>query len=167
MKTLFVAIALMLGISGYVNAQNSKIAHIATQELLESLPKYQNAKADVDKLTASYDAEIKSLSAELQRTMEQYGREAETKTDEENLKRQNEVESMRQNIVNYRRNAFSDLQKKEEDLYKPIYEEVRETIQKVARGKGYQYVLDSTTGTGLLLADGYDLMPDVKKALGI
>ena len=33
--------------------------------------------------------------------------------------------------------------------------------------KGYKYVLDSTTGTGLILADGYDLMADVKKELGI
>ena len=40
-------------------------------------------------------------------------------------------------------------------------------IQKVARAKGFKYVLDSTTGTGLILADGYDLMADVKKDLGI
>ena len=40
-------------------------------------------------------------------------------------------------------------------------------MQKVARAKGYEYVLDSTTGTGIIMADGYDLMNDVKAELGI
>ena len=42
------------------------------------------------------------------------------------------------------------------------------TIQKVGRAKGFLFVLDSTPGsTGVILADGYDLMPDVKADLGI
>ena len=31
---------------------------------------------------------------------------------------------------------------------------------------GVQYVLDSTVGSGVLLADGMDLLADVKKELG-
>jgi len=51
---------------------------------------------------------------------------------------------------------------------KPIIEEARLAIQKVARAKGYEFVLDSTPGAaGVLMADGYDLMPDAKAALGI
>ena len=69
--------------------------------------------------------------------------------------------------MEFRQNALRDLQKKEGELLKPVYEKARTAIQKVARAKGYQYVMDSTTGAGLILADGYDLMPDVKKDLGI
>ena len=50
---------------------------------------------------------------------------------------------------------------------KPIYEKARTSIQKVARAQGFQYVLDSTTGTGVIIADGKNLMADVKKDLGI
>ena len=39
-------------------------------------------------------------------------------------------------------------------------------IKKVAKAKGFQYVLDSTTGSGVLVADGTDLLADVKKELG-
>jgi outer membrane protein len=45
-------------------------------------------------------------------------------------------------------------------------EKAQAAIQKVARAKGIQYVLDSTTGSGVLLADGTDLLVDVKKELG-
>ena len=50
-------------------------------------------------------------------------------------------------------------------MLRPILERAREVIQKVAREKGYEYVLDSSIGTGVLLADGYNLMDDVKAEL--
>lgn len=167
MKTLVLAIALILGTGAIAQAQDSKIAHIATQELLEQMPAFKTAQTEMQKIQSSYEAEMQNMGQELQKTMERYSREAETKTDEENMSRQQEVEQTRNKIVEYRQTAMQDMQKKESDLLKPVYEKARTTIQKVARDKGYNYVLDSTTGTGLLLADGYDLMPDVKKALGL
>jgi len=88
-------------------------------------------------------------------------------TDEENAKRANELQQTQRSIGEYRNNAMQELQQKEMELLQPILEKARETIQKVAREKGYDYVLDSTTGAGLLMADGYDLMADVKAELGI
>ena len=41
-KTLFIALALTLGATTFANAQ-SKVAHIATQELVETMPAYNNA----------------------------------------------------------------------------------------------------------------------------
>ena len=167
LKTLVVAAALILGMSAFGQTKGSKMAHIATQELLEQMPAYKAAQEELQKVQTSYQTEMQSMAQELQKTMERYGREAETQTDEENMKRQQEVETTRNKIAEYRQNAMKDIQKKESDLLKPVYEKARTTIQKVARDKGYQYVMDSTTGAGLILADGYDLMPDVKKALGI
>jgi outer membrane protein len=72
---------------------------------------------------------------------------------------------MQNNIRKFSDNAKKKLQKKREEMLRPVYEKAREVIQKVAREQGYDYVLDSTTGTGLLLADGYDLMDDAKAEL--
>ena len=77
------------------------------------------------------------------------------------------MQTTEQTIAQYRQNALQDLQKKEVELLKPVYEKARVAVQKVARAKGFDYVIDSTTGTGVILADGYDLMADVKKDLGI
>jgi len=49
---------------------------------------------------------------------------------------------------------------------KPIYDEARAAIQKVAKAQGFNYVLDSMNGQGVLYADGTDLLPAVKKELG-
>ncbi len=165
-RTLFIALALMIGATAFTNAQ-SKVAHIATQELVQSLPEYKSAMDQLDKLEKTYDAEIKDMLSEAQSTMQRYESEANTKTDEENQKRATELQAAQRRIQEHSQQARQDLQKKEQDLLRPILEKVRTSIQKVARAKGYDYVLDSTTGTGVLLADGYDLMPDVKKELGV
>lgn len=165
-KTLLIAVALTLGATTFTQAQ-SKIAHIATQELIEQMPAYTAAMTQLEKLQKTYDAELQDLATEAQSTMKRYEAEAATKTDEENAKRVAELQQTQRSIGEYRQNAMQELQKKEVELLQPVYEKARAAIQKVARAKGYDYVMDSTTGTGLLLADGYDLMPDVKKDLGI
>ncbi len=165
-RTLLVACALTLGTFSFVSAQ-SKVAHIASQELVESMPSFKAAKSEIEKLNKTYEAEIRNMALELQNTAKKYTQEQETKTQEENLKRQQELQATERSIGDYRQNALQDLQKKEIELLKPIYEKARTAIQKVARAQGFSYVLDSTTGTGVIMADGKDLMADVKKDLGI
>ena len=165
-RTLFIALALSIGATAFTNAQ-SKVAHIATQELVQSLPEYKSAMDQLQKLEKTYDAEIKDMLSEAQSTMQRYEAEANTKSDEENQKRGAEIQAAQRRIQEHSAKARQDLQKKETDLLRPVLEKVRTSIQKVARAKGYDYVLDSTTGTGVLLADGYDLTPDVKKDLGL
>ena len=161
------AIALIVGMSSAMQAQ-SKVAHINSQSLVEAMPTYKNAMSELEKLQKSYDAEISAMGAELQKTLERYNREAETQTDEENTRRMQEVQDTRSNIVKYQQSALKQLQGKEQELIKPIIEKARLSIQKVARAKGYDFVLDSTPGAaGVIMADGYDLMPDAKASLGI
>jgi outer membrane protein len=106
------------------------------------------------------------MATEYQTKIKQYQAEVETKTEEENRKRAEEVQTIEQSIRQYQANAQEDIQKKEGELMKPIFEKAKTAIQKVAKAQGYQYVLDSTQGSGVLLADGKDLMADVKKELG-
>ena len=166
LKIFTVAIALLFGATSFINAQ-SKIAHIDTQALVEAMPEMKAAQNQLEKLQKTYDTEIKAMAKELDTKIKQYELEAESKTDEENAKRVQEVQGMQNNIAAYRDQALKDLQQKEIDIFQPLLEKARTAIQKVARAKGYQYVVDSATGNGIILADGYDLLPDVKKELGI
>ena len=163
MKSLFVAIMLFVGATSFVNAQTN-IAHIDTQALAESMPEMKAAQSQLEKLQRTYDTEIKTLSKEFETKLKQYEVEAESKTAEVNAKRAEEVQGMQANINAYRQGALEDLQKKQEDLIAPILEKARTAIQKVGRSQGYEYVLDSSS---LLLAEGKDLLVDVKKELGI
>lgn len=165
-KLLFVAVVLFIGATS-MNAQDAKVAHINTAELVEAMPAMKAAQSQLEKLQKTYDTEIRSMAQELDNKIKQYGAEADSKTDEENKKRAEEVQTMQNNIAAYRQQAIQDLQKKEGDILSPIIEQAKAAIQKVARAKGYAYVYDATPGGGLLVADGYNLLADVKAELGI
>ncbi|MGB3342924.1 MAG: OmpH family outer membrane protein [Aequorivita sp.] len=166
MKTILLALVIFAGTSSFMNAQ-SKIAHINAQELIEAMPEYKAAQTQLDKVQKSYDTEIKAMMKELDTKAKQFDSESSTKTDEENQKRVEELQNMQNNVQTYRQQALQDLEKKRADIFKPILEKAQSTIQKVGRAQGFQYVLDSTLGSGIILADGKDLMADVKKDMGI
>lgn len=163
---LLIAIMLFVSVTSFVNAQ-VKVAHINTQDLVAVMPEMKAAQGQLEKLQKTYDTEIKAMAKEFDAKLKQYDAEAGSKTEAENKKRAEEVQGMQNNINAYRQQALQDLQKKEVDLFQPILDKARAAIQKVARAKGIQYVLDATQGNGLLVSDGEDLLPAVKKELGI
>lgn len=164
-KNLLFAAAIFFGAVSISNAQ-SKVAHINTQDLVASMPEMKEAQAQMEQLGKTYEAEIKELATALQNKMKVYDAEAASQTDEENAKRVQEVQSMEQNIRQYQANAQKDMQQKELDLLKPITEKAKAAILKVARAQGFDYVLDSSQGGGVIMADGKDLLADVKQDLG-
>lgn len=166
-RTVFIAMVLSLMTIPFIQAQSSKIAHIASQELIESMPGYKAAMTELSQLQETYKTSISDMMKETQSLSEKYQAEAPTKTDEENQARALELQTSKNKIVEFQQNAYKKMQEKEQELMKPVYEKARAAIQKVGSAKGFDYVLDSTPGTGVLLSDGYNLMPDVKKELGI
>jgi outer membrane protein len=164
-KTLLFTALLFVGTTSIAKAQ-SKIAHINTTELVQAMPEMKTAQAEIERLTKTYEAQIKEMATEIQNKVKQYQAEVDTKTEEENTSRSKEVQQMEQGIRQFQGQAQEDLGSKEAALYKPIFEKAKAAIEKVANAQGIQYVLDSTQGGGVLVADGKDLMADVKKELG-
>lgn len=165
LKTLLIAAILFVGTTSLATAQ-SKVAHINTTELVQAMPEMKAAQAEIEKLSKTYDADYKTMVTELQNKVKLYRAEVETKTDEENTKRAKEVQDIEQGIRQYQAQAQEDLAKKEAELLKPIFEKAKAAIQKVAAAQGFDYVLDSTEGGGVLVAAGTDILADVKKELG-
>ncbi|MBA4319699.1 MAG: hypothetical protein C0412_14960 [Flavobacterium sp.] len=161
-KTLLIAAILVLGASQTISAQ-AKTAHVDVSEIMTKMPAMLDAEKQLKTLSATYDAEYKKMADEFQAKLKKYDAEAATVTEAVNGERQKEVQDMQKRIQDYGQNAQKELQQKQEDITKPIYEKVRTSIQKVGKAKGFQYVLDGST---LLLADGPNLTADVKKDLG-
>jgi outer membrane protein len=73
---------------------------------------------------------------------------------------------MQRNIQAFRQTATEDLQKKQVEMMKPLYEKAKAAIEKVASSQGFDYVLDSSAGGSVIMAQGKDLMNEVKNELG-
>lgn len=162
LKSLLIATVLFLGASQIINAQ-AKTAHVDVNEIISKMPAMLDAQKQLEKLSATYDAEYKTMADEYTNKMKKYEQEANTVGDAVNQTRQAEMQDLVKRITDYRDNAQKELQKKESDLVKPLMDKIKASIQKVGKAKGYQYVLNVAD---LLLSDGPDLTADIKKDLG-
>lgn len=168
MKHLKIAlIALMtIGAFNLGNAQ-SKVAHISTQQLIESMPGYQDAKSEMSKMQNSYKSKLEDMQKELQEKNDNYQSEVDDVSDEENEKRMKEMQESQQRVREFQQNAQEDMNDKQEELMKPLLEKAKNAIEKVAKDEGYDYVLDSTEGGGVLVANGSNLMDKVRDELDL
>lgn len=171
-RTIMVALALIFGATSMATAQ-SKIAHIDTQKLLEEMPERKSAEAQLKKLEQSYTADIQASLKELETKARTYQNEAASLTEAqlkareaEFMKKSEEIQTMENNIRQARETAFQNIQKKQQELIEPILKKVRAAVEKVANAQGIQYVLDSSNGSGVIVAKGTDLYSAVKKELG-
>lgn len=63
--------------------------------------------------------------------------------------------------------AQTDLRNKEEELTAPIIARARKAVEDVAKESGYTYIFNSTDGLLLYATPSDDILPLVKKKLGI
>lgn len=162
-KTLVIALVLFAGTQVFAQ---TKVAHIDVQALMGNMPEMKAAQAQLKTIQDNYDKEYKTMVLEYQTKLQKYDQEAPTAGTAVNEARSKEMQDMGSRIQQYQQSAAKELQQKEMDLLKPILEKAQAAIQKVATAKGFNYVLDATTGSGVLVANGTDLLNDVKKELG-
>ena len=166
LKSLVIATVLFLGVNASVNAQ-SKVAYINLSELIPLMPEVKSANEQIQKLEDGYRKDLEGLYTEYRTKAEKYSAEAKTAGDALNETRGKELQSLQERIEAFQQSAQQELQKKDYDLKAPILEKARVAIQKVAKAKGYNIVLDSTAGGGVIMAEGADLMSEVKTELKI
>ena len=165
LKKVVLALVFVIAATSFVNAQ-SKVAHINVSELLAEMPEMIAAQAELKKLSETYRVDIESSMTELKNKYTQYSNEASAMSEEENQKRALELQGFEKNIGEAQQAAQQELAKKQAELFKPISDKAQAAITKVAAAQGYDYVLDSTQGGGVIIAKGKDLLVDVKQELG-
>lgn len=165
LRKLFLAAIMVVGFTATSQAQ--EIAHINVSELIPAMPESKTAKDELTKLQEKYRKEAETMQKDFETKYKKYEAEAPTAGDALNETRSKEMGEMQQRFQLFQQNAEQEMRKKELALTEPILTKAQQAIHKVARAKGYKYVLDSSIGGGVLLADGPNILADVKKELKI
>ena len=158
--------AALLTLAPLSASAQSNVAHINVQQLISEMPEVIAAQNELAKLEKDYTTQIDNAFKEFQTKAQSYSADAANQTDVTNQARQKELESMQTNLQEFRDSAAQELQKKQMDLMTPLLEKARDAITKVGKEQGFNYVIDSSPNGGSILADGKDLLADVKRELG-
>lgn len=164
LKTILILI--VLGISLTASAQ-MKIAHINSGELMEQMPQLKKIQDSLERVSNEYQEVLGAIEAEVTQKQKTW---ADNPTENKTLLelREKEYQELVSRYQRTQQMAQQDVAKQQEDLLKPLIDDLKNTIITVAKEMGYDYVLDSTDGGGLIYGNPtHDLMVAVKKKMGI
>ncbi len=164
----FFAVLIFVTTVGFVNAQSQKFGHINLNSLIQVMPERANAEAELSNLQKEMEDILTEMQKGYQNSLEDLEQMGE---DVSNIKRDAKIDELRntqQRIQDYRITAQQQIQKKYEELLKPVYDKAIIAIEKVAKEHELLYVFDTSSNVVLYKSNqSMDLMPFVRKELNI
>ena len=163
-KITFLAILSFLTFNSI--AQN-KFGYIDSQELLQLMPERKTAETEVQNFAKSLEAQLGSMTAEYQESLQEYQANEATYTDLVKQDKIAEITGLEQRIQAFQQNAQQSLQTKEQELLEPILAKARKAIEDVANEGDYTYIFDRSSGNILFAKESENVISLVKKKLGL
>ncbi|MBN2637873.1 MAG: OmpH family outer membrane protein [Bacteroidales bacterium] len=168
MRKGFLLLAITLLFTGMGFAQGTlKIGYLDSQKLMSMMPESDSAQAQVKRYAQSLQAQMQAMGNEYKNKVQDYQNNQGTMSDLIRQTKEKEITDLQQRIQAFQGSADQDIQKKQQDLYQPIVEKVKNAIEAVGKEYHYTYILDVSQGTVLFYANGDDVLPLVKKKLGL
>ena len=167
MKKLIVcAICAICGFTT-ANAQ-AKFGHVNTQEIIQAMPEYTTAKAEIDKLTAQYEADLKAMQDELQKKADAFDKEQATLPDNIKQRRQTELQEMYQKIQQSYQDNQQALQKASSEKMQAITAQVLDAIKAVGQAGDFVIINEINAGIPYISTTlSTDVTAQVKTKLGL
>ena len=164
MKKVLIAIfACLFAFGGNAMAQQKiKLGHINSNELMQIMPGRDSAQTVLQAEVSGLEEQLKSMQSELEKRYNEYMEKQSGWTDLIRNTKQRELQDMSTRIQEFQENA-----QREQELLQPIIDRAKKAISEVAAEGGYSYILDSGTAAVLYSQDSDDIMPMVKKKLGL
>lgn len=161
-------LGILLLSAGFANAQAPKFGHIDIQALIQIMPE----RATAEKQFTAYQKELEDALGTMQKEAQTKYAEYLTKRDSmsETVRKMkdDELNAMSERIQTYQQNAQQQLQAKQGELLKPVFDKADKAIKDVGAEKGLIYIFDMSSRVILYNSkESIDILPLVKTKLGI
>jgi outer membrane protein len=168
MKFISVAtMALLICLATVSLAQSHKFGHINSAELLQLMPEIKKADSTLQAYQKQLEEQNQTMLNEYQTKVTDYQKNEATMPDAVKDVKQQEISDLQQRIQQFQQTAQDKFQQKKEELYSPILKKAEDAIKQVAKEHTFSYVFDTSAGSVVYAQESDDIMPLVKKKLGL
>ena len=154
----------------FVAGHAQKFAFVDTQYILDNLPEFTEAQAQLDDLSAQWQKEIEAKFAEVDKMYKDYQAQSVLLPEDMKKKKEQEIVDKEKEAKNLQKQKFGkdgDLFKKRQELVKPIQEKLYNAIQEIATTNNYSVIFDKGGSLTMLYANPkYDVSDEVLDNLG-
>jgi outer membrane protein len=120
-----------------------RFGYISYSEVLQAMPEYEKALADIDTIKAQYDKEVKISEAELNRRFTEYVEDQKSLPENILLKRQKEIQMLIEQSVQFRDEAQRLLAKAKDEIMQAVHRRLNEALAKVGKDRNYAFILNT------------------------
>ncbi|WP_406684979.1 OmpH family outer membrane protein [Seonamhaeicola sp. MEBiC1930] len=167
-KVLFLLIIVLLSIS--LHAQRGvRVAYIDTEYILENVPEYQDAVAQLNQKADKWKNEIEVKLGAIEQKRKDLSNEKALLTKELIDEREEDIFFEEKEILDYQQKRFGpsgDLFIQQKQLMQPVQDQIFAAVQDIAANRKYDFIFDkSSDATMLFSAKQYDLSETVIRSI--
>jgi len=165
MKRMILAMAI-ISMAFVLHAQ--KFGHVTSELLLQAMPEYDSAQAELQQLQQHYSLEVERIQVEINKKIEEFNQGEANMSALIKEAKASEIQELQMRLQNYSQTAQQDLQQQSMVVIQPVMDKARAAIDEVAKEHGLIYVFDLSQGNPLYTSEeSLDMLPLVKAKLGI
>ncbi|PCJ28156.1 MAG: hypothetical protein COA97_02450 [Flavobacteriales bacterium] len=169
MRTLKITLLMfVVMLSTTTMAQKSqKTGYINSNDLLTAMPERTTVQKEIEDYANQLKVTLDAMSKEYEMKVGEFQSKQDVMTDIIKDVKIKEITDLEKRIKEFQQTAEADLQRKEQELLQPIIDKAKTAIIDVAKENGYTEITDTSTGVTLYHDEKFDILPLVKKKLGI
>lgn len=143
-KILFLAMLFSFLFSANIFSQ-LKIGYVDSESIMKNLPDAQDAQQKIDAQIDEWQKELTTLQNDWKKKYEDYERRKLIMSNQKKAEVEKELVTLEEKVDQFRNSKFGangELFKKQEELMKPIHNQIFNVIQEIAKQDGYDFVFD-------------------------
>jgi outer membrane protein len=167
LKVIFV-FALFIALSLSTQAQTPvKIGYLDFNTLISAMPGIDSVKIKLQKYQQTLSDQMDAMGAEFENKYLDYQSKSAGMSDLIKQTKEKELSDLQGRIDAFKAKAQQDFQAKQAELLQPIISKAKDALKEVAKENKYTYIINSIEDIMLYAEPTDDIMPLVKKKLGI
>jgi outer membrane protein len=167
-KSTLIVIAFFMLIS--LSSRAQKFAYVDSQYILDNIPEFAEAQAQLDELSNQWQKEIDAKFSDVDKMYKEFQAQAVLLPEDMKKKKEQEIIDAEKEAKNLQKTRFGkdgDLFKKRQEFVKPIQEKIYNAIQDIATSSNYSVIFDKGGSLTILFANPkYDISDEVLDKLG-
>lgn len=163
-----IALLMLMALPFGLMAQEAKLGHINSQEILSLMPERVTIEKTINELQSQWENELVKMREEYYAKIKEFQEKQATMPQSIKEARQSEIAGIEERISTFNQTASADLQKKQQELFTPVIEKVKKAITDVASENNYLYIFDLSAQSILYQSPkSNDISALVKKKLAL
>lgn len=151
MKKIFLMLALTFGLATMASAQNYAVVN--SEKVFKSIDKYNQAIEQLDQLANEYQKQVDAKFEEVEKIYNAYMARRSQLSAASQAANEENILKLEQEATEYQESIFGTegtLMQKRLELIQPIQKEVFAAIEKYAKAKGYDMIIDISQNATML-----------------